>query len=79
MIYRLLKALFCIRTNVGKYDLFRILQIEGIESIMERELRRLQGEYVEPIRICSYIEKLSLKVIKLKLGCLFQKFPTKTI
>ena len=57
MLYRLLKMLFWIRTNINKQKLFEVLEL--------RKPKWIIAEY------------LSIKTIKLKLDCLFQRKPSK--
>ena len=74
MIYRLLKALFWIKSNINKQKLFEVLNIENeieyIKRITEPKQKNHKFERKE------IIERLSLKTIKLKLNCLFYRNPT---
>ena len=74
MIYRMLKALFWIKSNINKQKLIEVLNIENgieyIKRITEPNQKNYKFERKE------IIERLSLKTIKLKLNCLFQRNPT---
>ena len=74
MLYRLLKSMFWIKMNVSKQRLFKILEIkngsEYIKEIIEHLWRRFKND-------SELIELLSIKAIKTKLNCLFQRKPVK--
>ena len=57
MLYRLLKMLFWIRTNINMQKLFEVLELRKPKWII--------------------VEYLSIKTIKLKRDCLFQRKPSK--
>ena len=72
IIYRSLKQLFWIRTNVSKKLLFKLLNIEDTTTYIKRVMNKLNGvPEIEKERQKSIIEHLSLQAIKLKLNCLF--------
>ena len=71
IIYRLLIKLFWIRGNVSKVNLFSTLRIERIEKQIERMIIRLEGKQTEQQIFSKNEEKLALKLIKLKIGWLF--------
>ena len=70
MLYRLLKQLFCIRTNVNKKLLFKLLNIEDTNSYINRVMNRVKSiPQLEPIEEKqSMAESLSIQAIKLKLN-----------
>ena len=78
MLYRLLKLLFCIKSNVNKQLLFTVLNIENGRKYIEKcyqtknKLENLMRKKDE-----SLVDYLSIKTIKLKLNWLFQRKPTK--
>ena len=71
IIYRLLKRLFWIRGNVSIANLYRTLRTEPIEKQIERMIKRLEGKPTEQQIFSKNVEKLSLKMIKLEIGWLF--------
>ena len=73
IIYRILKRLFLIKGNVSKSSIFKTLQIEDIQEQTENTMKRLKGIKTEMHTSSRAIEQLSLKVIKLRIGWLFQK------
>ena len=74
MLYRLLKRMFWIKMNVSKQRLFKTLEIkngsEYIKEIIEHRWRKFKND-------SELIELLSIKAIKTKLNCLFQRKPVK--
>ena len=74
MLYRILKNLFYIRTNVKKEKVFKVLGIWNIEEAIRRANLRKCGLQIEEDSN-RLIEYLSLKVIKLRMGWLFSRNP----
>ena len=81
MIYRLLRALFWIKVNVNKEKLFNILNVEygkrDINNLKEKQNYSRLHSILNTRKEKSMVEYLSLKTIKLKLDCLFQRKPVK--
>ena len=73
IIYRLLKQLFWIRANISKKALFKILNIEDINSFINKTIDKLnwmvtvEKNNTKP----PLVEYLSIQAIKLRLNCLF--------
>ena len=75
MLYRILKWLFCVHQNVKKDRLFKFLSISRPADDLIWSLSNIKQTQTIKRPKCYYIESLSLKTIKLKLGCLFSKQP----
>ena len=73
MLYRLLKRMFWIKMNVIKQRLFKILGIKNNSEYIYKN-RVLLKKIRKWLRV---IEFLSIKLIKTKLNCLFQRKPVK--
>ena len=70
MLYRLLKRLFCIRTNVAKKKMFKVLGIKNGDEYVKEIMKQFIYREKEASNLVEY---LSIKVIKIKLDCLFQR------
>ena len=70
ILYRILKLIFHIKTNVRKDLLFKILEIKDTNEMVTKVINKLNGK-IEVNQAETYVEHLSIKVIKLKLNCLF--------
>ena len=73
MLYRLLKRMFWIKMNDIKQRLFKILGIKNNSEYIYKN-RVLLKKIRKWLRV---IEFLSIKLIKTKLNCLFQRKPVK--
>ena len=69
ILYRLLKILFWIKTNVKKEKIYNIFKIDINNQWNHQTVRRSKKPKENP----GLIEYLSIKAIKLKLDCLFFK------
>ena len=75
MLYIILKWLFCVHQNVKKDRLFKVLSISRPADDLIWSLSNIKQTQTIKRPKSYYIESLSLKTIKLKLGCLFSKQP----
>ena len=75
MFYRTLKWLFYVHQNVKKDRLFNVLSISRPADDLIWSLSNIKQTQTIKRPKSYYIESLSLKTIKLKLGCLFSKQP----
>ena len=71
ILYRLLKLLFCIKSNVRKELLFKTLGIETTEELVSRTINKMNDIDKERQDQNTFAQHLSIKSIKMKLNCLF--------
>ena len=73
ILYRLLKQLFCIKSNVRKELLFKTLGIETTEELVSKTINKMNGIDKERQGQNTFVQYLSIKSIKMKLNCLFNQ------
>ena len=80
IIYRIVKRLFCIKSNISKDSLFKILNIVNISTQINNTINKIKGiKCTNNNKHDNFTENLSLKSIKFRLNCIFNAHKRKRL